>query len=405
VAGGESVVVYATTLAQNSGSPFAWGGGMFVGGAVDGQLAVRTSTISGNAAGGGAGIAFGDFSPDSLVVSVGGALSVENSTVASNIAGAMGGGLYLSGYSGGNGPQVKLVSTIAADNQAAGSPEDLDSAGVGSGGLVNAALSLIENPGDAPISIGFEGENIFNTDPALNPLTTNGGPTLTHLPDEDSPAIDKGGSRVFPGSTSDQRGRVRPVDQAGVPNAPVWDGTDIGAVEIGPLPPPSLGRCRGEEVTILALPAGAATSGTPGRDVMLGTDDADDLQGMGGKDLICAAGGRDVVHAGGGDDTVLGSAGGDRILGQGGSDVVIGGDGDDRIGGAGGSDRLFGLAGGDHLSGGGGRDGLYGHAGDDQLFGGGSADDLFGGPGADRLVGGPKRDHLIGGPGRDVQTQ
>ena len=398
-----SVVVAASTIAQNSGSAATWGGGIFVGGAVDGKFAVQTSTISGNVAAGGAGVAFGDFNQDSLVVGAGGSLAVENSTVASNSAGLMGGGLYFADYTGGNGPQVKLFSTIVGDNLAAGTPEDLDSAGAGNGGLVQASLSLIEAGGDAPISIAPEGENIFGADPALNPLTTNGGPTLTHLPDENSPAIDKGGTK--PGTTTDQRGRPRPVDNPGIPNAPVWAGADIGAVEIGPLPPPSLGRCRGEEVTLLALAGGVTTLGTAGRDVILGTADADDIRGQGGRDLICAAGGRDVVRGGGGDDTLLGSGGGDRLLGQGGSDVAIGGDGGDRIGGSGGADRLFGLGGDDELGGGGGRDGLYGHAGDDELRGGKAPDDLFGGPGRDRLVGGPKRDFLRGGPGRDREIQ
>ena len=401
VAAGESVIVSHTTIAQNSGSPLLWGGGMFVGGAVDGELLVRTSTISGNGAAGGAGIAVGDFNPDSVLV--GGEIAVENSTVASNSAGVMGGGLYLAEYSGGGVLHVDLLSTIVGDNLAAGSPEDLDSAGAGEGGWVTASLSLIEENGDTPISIGPEGENIFDTDPALNSLTTNGGPTLTHLPDEDSPVIDQGGSR--PGNITDQRGRPRPIDNAGIPNAPVWDGTDIGAVEIGPLPPPSLGRCRGEEVTIVVPAGGIETLGTSGRDVILGSADDDEIRGLGGRDLICAAGGADFVQGGGGDDTILGSGGGDRLLGEGGSDVVIGANGNDRIGGSAGADRLFGLAGDDRIGGGGGRDGLYGHAGDDVLLGGAASDDLFGGPGRDRLVGGPQVDYLRGGPGRDAEIQ
>ena len=398
-----SVVVSASTIAQNAGAPGAWGGGIFVGGALDGQLAIRDSTISSNSAAGGAGVSFGDFNPDSLAVAVGGSASLENSTVASNNAAAFGGGLYLSDYTGGGGPQVDLTSTIVADNLAAGTGADLDSAGLGSGGSVQASLSLIEAPGDAPVSSGPQGPNLLSIDPGLNALTTNGGSTATHLPNEDSPVIDRGASR--PGAPVDQRGRTRPVDQIGFLNAVGGDGADIGAVEVGPLPPPSLGMCRGEEVTIAALPGGAETLGTPGRDVILGTGDADDIRGLGGRDLICAVGGRDFVQAGGGDDTVLGSEGADRLFGQGGSDVMIGAGGDDRIGGSGGGDRLFGLAGDDRLGGGGGRDGLYGHGGADELLGGGAPDDLFGGPGRDRLVGGPKQDYLRGGPGRDAESQ
>ena len=397
-----SVVVSASAIAQNSGAPVTWGGGIYVSGALDGQLAIRDSTISGNVAGGGAGISFGDVNPDSLVVGVGGQATLENSTVASNNALVLGGGFFLSAYSGGSGPRVDLTSTIVGDNLAAGSGEDLDSAGVASGGSVQASLSLIEAPGDAPISTGPQGQNLLSIDPGLNALATNGGPTVTHLPNEDSPVIDQGLSR--PGTPTDQRGRTRPVDQVGFTNAAGGDGADIGAVEVGPLPPPSLGRCRGEEVTIVAL-VGVATTGTSRRDVIAGTGDADEILGLGGDDLICAAGGRDLVRSGGGADTVIGSGGGDRLFGQGGSDVVIGADGNDRIGGSGGADRLFGLAGDDRLEGGGGRDGLYGHAGSDRLFGGAAPDDLFGGPGRDRLAGGPQRDFLRGGPGRDAEIQ
>ena len=402
IGAGSTVVVAASTIAGNSGPPITWGGGIYVGGTIDGQFAVRDSTISGNGAGGGAGVSFGDLAPDSLIIGAGGSASLENSTVASNAAAAVGGGLYLSGYSGGGGPRVGFSSTIAGDNTAAGAGEDLDSAGAGGGGSVQASLSLIENPGDAPIISGAQGQNILGIDPELNALTTNGGPTSTHLPDERSPVIDRGLSR--PGALTDQRGRARPADQAGVANAPGGDGADIGAVEIGALPP-SLGRCRGEEVTLLTLAGGVTTLGTNGRDVILGTGDADDIRGRGGRDLICAAGGRDLVRGGGGDDTLLGSGGGDKLFGQGGSDVVIGAAGKDRIGGSGGADRLFGLAGDDRLAGGAGRDGLYGHGGADELRGGGSPDDLFGGRGRDRLIGGPKRDFLRGGPGRDRETQ
>jgi Ca2+-binding RTX toxin-like protein len=398
----DSVTITRTTIAHNAGGPGSWGGGIYAGGVIDGQLAVRDSTISTNEAGGGAGISIGDFNLDSLVIGAHGSIAVQNSTVASNNAGGSGGGLYLAEYSGGGGPRIDLLSTIVADNLATGAPEDLDSAGVASGGTVRASFTLVEAPGDAPISIGPGGQNIFGVDPRLGSLQANGGPTATHLPDDDSPVIDRGLSR--PGDLTDQRILARPVDNPGVVNAPGGDGADIGAVEIENLPG-SLGLCRGEEVTLLAGAPGSTTVGTPGRDVVLGTEGADTIQTLGGSDLICGAGGDDVVHAGPGSDTALGSGGNDHLFGQSGSDVLIGGSGRDQLGGSAGADRLFGLKGDDHLAGGGGPDGLYGHAGRDVLLGGGASDDAFGGPGKDRLKGGPGRDHLRGGPGRDVEIQ
>lgn len=59
------------------------------------------------------------------------------------------------------------------------------------------------------------------TDLLLGPLADNGGPTLTHLPLEDSPAIDDG--ECVTGLTADQRGRPRPQGAT----------CDIGAVEYG----------------------------------------------------------------------------------------------------------------------------------------------------------------------------
>jgi hypothetical protein len=49
--------------------------------------------------------------------------------------------------------------------------------------------------------------SLNNTDPALGPLTNNGGPTLTMLPQPASPAIDGGSDSGCP--IADQRGVVR----------------------------------------------------------------------------------------------------------------------------------------------------------------------------------------------------
>jgi hypothetical protein len=69
-------------------------------------------------------------------------------------------------------------------------------------------------------------------DPLLGALSDNGGPTLTMMPQTGSAAIDNGKSF---GLTIDQRGRPRTFDNPSVPNAGGGDGTDIGAVEVGPV--------------------------------------------------------------------------------------------------------------------------------------------------------------------------
>jgi len=66
--------------------------------------------------------------------------------------------------------------------------------------------------------------------PLLAPLANYGGPTLTHMLFEGSPALDKGNVAGL-GLTNDQRGFARVVDVGGIANAADGDGSDIGAVE------------------------------------------------------------------------------------------------------------------------------------------------------------------------------
>ncbi len=71
---------------------------------------------------------------------------------------------------------------------------------------------------DALCSFLTASGDMQNTDAKLGALANNGGPTLTHLPSNDSPLINNGAEA---GVTIDQRGMSRPVGNA-----------DIGAVEV-----------------------------------------------------------------------------------------------------------------------------------------------------------------------------
>jgi hypothetical protein len=75
------------------------------------------------------------------------------------------------------------------------------------------------------------GSNLFAVDPQLGGLANNGGLTRTELPAVTSPVVDKG--KAF-SLTSDQRGLVRPIEIAGIPNSTAAgaDGADMGAVEL-----------------------------------------------------------------------------------------------------------------------------------------------------------------------------
>src|SRR5205814_10206917 len=79
------------------------------------------------------------------------------------------------------------------------------------------------------------------------PLQDNGGPTFTHAPLADSPAIDKGKNLAVDLCNSsvptDQRGFPRPVRFSTAITEPSGgDGSDIGALELSTPAPGTLGN-------------------------------------------------------------------------------------------------------------------------------------------------------------------
>ena len=204
------------------------GGGIFN----SGTLTVEDSTIFANAAGaGGGGIA----SP--------GPLAVRNSTITRNsvLAGV--------GHAGG----LQFGSTTTLENSTIAANSGPAAANVGAvSGTLTVASSIVSDPLDGGVncivlppggvvvsqgynldsanSCGFNhGRDLRNTDPLLDPLADNGGPTETMQPRAGSPIIDQG--KAAAGMTTDQRGSERPVDVANFPNPPGGDGSDIGAFE------------------------------------------------------------------------------------------------------------------------------------------------------------------------------
>ncbi len=71
------------------------------------------------------------------------------------------------------------------------------------------------------------GSTASPSNPMLLPLANNGGPTLTHAPQLDSPVIDRGFSFA---SNRDQRGSSRPENNPNISDAS--DGADIGSFEL-----------------------------------------------------------------------------------------------------------------------------------------------------------------------------
>ncbi len=82
-----------------------------------------------------------------------------------------------------------------------------------------------------------EGGDRNNIDPLLGSLADNGGPTHTHMPLANSPAID--GGPCLAGIAVDQRGYQRPAGAA----------CDIGAVEVGAIPTAVMVRAISAETT------------------------------------------------------------------------------------------------------------------------------------------------------------
>jgi hypothetical protein len=186
-------------------SEFSGNTAVTVGGGLrsNGTTTIENTTFSGNHSdGAGGGIDNSDPSNPSAV------LYLTNVTLYENTAGSGGGNLNLSSISSAN---VTLLNTLVA----AGTPSNCDKAVISNGyNLENANSCGLAAAGD-----------LVNTDPRLQPLQNNGGPTRTHALPPGSPAVDAGTNSGAPGI--DQRIVSRPQDGNN-------DGTatcDIGAYE------------------------------------------------------------------------------------------------------------------------------------------------------------------------------
>ena len=186
-----------------------------------GTVTVRDSTISGNSAtrSGGAVQDIGGGAND---------FDIVNTTISGNHAGLRGGAIQE------GGGHVKLLNATVHDNAAAGGADEIDVCAVadpacggsnphvitvqnsivssGSGNCLGAVTSAGHNM-DGGDTCGFHAAgDLVNTDPLLDPLGANGGPTLTHAERAGSPAIDNGDPSACP--ATDQRGVARPAGPA-----------------------------------------------------------------------------------------------------------------------------------------------------------------------------------------------
>ena len=197
-------------------------------------LTVRASTISGNTANDGGGLASLYGSP----------VDVQDSTIAFNTAsrdvlnGWFGGG----GGVCGNGP-LRLANSIVSNNTTHNNGADVS--------LFNLAGPMPSFTGDHDIvvnSLPAPPPGTIAADPGLLPLADNGGVTRTHALASGSVAIDAG--RPLSGLFSDQRGSGFPRTNGAA--------ADIGAFESG-TPSPPVTTC--SEAAVRAAIAAAPDGG------------------------------------------------------------------------------------------------------------------------------------------------
>ena len=200
-----------TNLAGNGGP--GWGlfghsgsGGDSQGAGVAFATTIVNCTISGNFGSGGFSQVPG-FQTWVLTGSANGSGLVSGTTTIQNTIVAKNANVFWSGFSAATGPNDVALTASSQGHNFIGSTN-------GSSGWVTSDLT---GSYDAPL------------DPRLGPLTNNGGPTFTMALLPGSPAIDQGNSA---GASTDQRGRLRPVDNPGITNASGGDGSDIGAFEL-----------------------------------------------------------------------------------------------------------------------------------------------------------------------------
>lgn len=203
--GANTVLVERSALTDNIAGRF--------GGAVQIQsgttMTVRNSTVSGNQTNDPGGFNAGGG------ISAGGGLIVESSTIVNNAVNGQstsvdsGGGVRCSGSAG-----CSFQNSVIAGNTSVDADPDLSLASGAATSLGNNFLG-IETDAFNELPSDQVGTIAAPLDPMLGPLASNGGMTMSHLPQAGSPVIGAGATTL----TVDQRGATRTV--------PV----DIGSVE------------------------------------------------------------------------------------------------------------------------------------------------------------------------------
>ncbi len=190
-----TALVQESTISGNRGY---MGGGISNGG----TLTLVNSTVSGNTASIGAGILNGGY------------LTITGSTITKNTDGSSTAGAGIVTYASST---ESVLTTVENSIIAGNTGTDVDRLFGTAAVFASNGHNLI---GEGNATDAFNAvQDQTGVDPKLGPLQFNGGPTKTHHPLPDSPAINRGKASF----SSDQRGVSRPKG--------AWP--DIGAVEAG----------------------------------------------------------------------------------------------------------------------------------------------------------------------------
>jgi hypothetical protein len=273
IAPGKTVTIQGITISKGTGPQFSsFGCGIYND---QSNLTVNACTITAADCGIGGGI-YNNGSPASAI------LNVNNSTFSANRASTQGAAINNNGSSSGNAT-LRINNSTFSDNRVFSFGlgcvyNDASSFGIATAQIANSTfkegtftvniINLGQNGGHATLEIGntilekispsvqnvvntegtviSRGYNIANGSAAglthltdqpnveamLGPLKDNGGPTLTHAPLLNSPALDYGKRDTIPALATnfDQRGSSRPVDDPAVNH--FGDESDVGAVEV-----------------------------------------------------------------------------------------------------------------------------------------------------------------------------
>jgi hypothetical protein len=198
----------------------AHGGAIFSDG---GRVTIVNSTLSGNSAKNGNGprvaLSFGG----GLYIK-NGSLTIDNSTITNGLAGS-GREVYVIALGAGQSATVHIESSILAQADVDRAIFDVNLAYDLGGQVIASGANNLIRTHNAPASLVASGE-----DPLLAPLANNGGITLTHALQSQSPAINQGSNPL--NLPRDQRG-------GGFSRA-IGGQADIGAFEVQSIATPDL---------------------------------------------------------------------------------------------------------------------------------------------------------------------